>query len=264
MGGYSCTRKIKETIKGKEAYGMVTIPSYYAGICPGDSDPNQIPKNVVPEIFFGFYCPNGIDIGIRVAGGGGWRPFCYGNPGICTGNDGAIFSTTAVKPGTVLYMRAWIEKVGTSYYAKLNVSKTGYSGTDLMSTPLSTKLSNSFGEKALSSESGSGCDVNREIVIAANPTSYETSGAYEINAKWGVCGVVSPTNLTYVWTDANSYEFPSGTSGRTQGASGKYVLQLRKDGGDYSPSRIKVGSVTNTTSGATETVSIDFRSTPQI
>lgn len=259
MGGYSCLRKFT-TVKGKEAYGQITIPNTYAGISPGDQT-GDTSQNVVPEIFFGFYNPNGIDIGIRVGYGGKWRTFCYGNDTICIpnlGQDGPFLNTIA--PGNLIYMRAWIEKVGTLYYAKINVSKTGYTGTDLMSSPFATQVSTAFGSTALSASGG--CDVNREMTIAANPASYETSGAYMTNAKFGPCGVVTPGNVTYVWRDSNCKVF-SGT-GATAGASGAKVLQLRKDGGTYIASRIKVIGVTDPSSGATETASIDFRTTPII
>ncbi len=258
MGGYSCLRKFK--FKGKEVYGKVTVPTAWAGLCPGDFDSSKIGENVVPEIFVGYYCPNGIDIGIRVGGGGGWRPFCYGNTGIVLSSvtDGQIFNTSKVTPGTMLYMRTWIEKVGSKYYAKINVSKSAYDGTDLMNQPFSVQVNSSFGSTALSG----GCDINREISIAANPSSYETSGAYLINGKWGDTGIISPDNYTYVWRDSNSATFSG--SGATSGASGSKVLKLRKDDGTYNTSRIKVKNVTDVSSGATETVSIDFRTTPQI
>lgn len=255
MGGYSCLRKFN--LQSKEVYGKVTLPSTCAGICTGDIT-GDTSKNIVPEIFYGYYCPNGIDIGIRVGGGGGWRTFCYGNSGICLSPGDGPFLPSSVGPSTTLYMRTWIEMIGTKYYAKINVSKTGYKNTDLMSTPFAVEVNESFGKKALST----GCDINREITIAANPASYETSGVYQTNAKFGATGVVTPKNVTYVWKDSNSLTF-SGT-GATAGANGAKVLQLRKDGGTYSTSRIKVKSVTDASDGATETVSIDFRSTPQI
>ena len=258
MGGYSCLRKFK--FKGKSAYGKITLPSSWAGLCPGDFDGSKIGENVVPEIFFGYYCPNGIDIGIRVGGGGGWRPFCYGNNNIVLSStrDGQIFDTSKVTIGTQLYMKTWIEMNGSKYYAKINVSKTSYSGTDLMSQPFSVELNSTFGRTALEQ----GCDINREITIAANPSSYETSNAYLINGKWGATGVVTPQDVTYIWKDENSIVFTG--SGATAGASGNKVLQLRKDGGTYNTNRIKVKGVTDASDGATETVSIDFRTTPSI
>ena len=259
MGGYSCLRKFKETIaKGKEAYGQITIPNTYAGKSPGD-ETGDTSANIVPEIFFGYYCPNGIDIGIRVGYGGKWRVFCYGNDGICIpnlGQDGPFLNS--IGPGNLVYMKTWIEKVGSKYYANINVSKTGYTDKDLMSSPFKTEVTSGFGSTTLSS----GSVINREMTIAANPPSYETSGCYMTNAKFGPCGVVTPGNVTYVWRDSNSQVFSGSTA--VAGASGAKVLQLRKDGGTYISTRIKVVGVTDPTGGATETVSIDFRPTPII
>ena len=262
MGGYSCMRTC--TVKAKEVYGKLYIPTSWAGICPGDFNPDDIPNNCVPEMCYGYYTTTkGIDIGIRVGGGGGWRAFCYdgGMGAIASGasTESLIFSTTAVTPGTMLYMRTWIEKVGTQYYACINVSKTGYNNTDLMSTPLKTHLVTSFG----SSVYNNGGTINREIALAANSgvVNYETCGTYMTNARFIDTGL-KMTSSSIVWSDGNSKIFSG--AGATPGASGTNVLYLRKDNGTYNTNRMKVISVTNGTWGATEKISIDFRPTPLI
>lgn len=261
MGGYSCMREAK--YKGYKVYGKLKLPTYYAGICPGDAPgakSDDYLKNIIPEMFFGMYDSGGLDIGVRVSYGSTWRPFIYGTVLEDATKNGDAFSSSSVTAGTTLYMSAWVEKVSTNYYVKLNVSKTGYNDTDLMSAPLSSKIktTSTFGSTALSS----GLILRRENTIASNPSTYETSGCYSIGGQWLQCGYVTPSEVTYVWRDSNSKEY-TGT-GATAGASNLKVLQLRKDGGTYSPDRIKVTATTDTTSGATETVSIDFRSTPLI
>jgi len=259
MSGYSCMRDAK--YKGYKVYGKLKLPTYYAGTCPGDA-PNagveDYKRNILPEMFFGMYDGSGLDIGVRVSYNSTWRPFIYGNV-FANGIDGAAFPASSVTAGTTLYMSAWVEKVGTTYYEKLNVSKTGYNNTDLMSAPLSNKITNiTFGATALST----GLLLRRENVIASNPDECETSGCYSLGGQWLQCGYVTASGVTYTWRDSNSYIFT--TPGATAGASGNKVLELRSDSGTYDPNRIKVTATTDTTSGATETVSIDFRTTPSI
>lgn len=265
MGGYSCMRT--STYSAKEVYGKLHIPTTYAGTCPGDFDGTQIPYNVIPEMFYGYYRTGigGIDIGIRVGGGGGWRAFCYdGGSGIIPSTatkDSLIFSTSLVTPGILLYMRTWVEKTGTKYYACINVSTSGYNNTDLMSTPLKTEISSSFGAAILSY----GATINREISLAANSgvPNYETSGCYMTNAEFIDTGLKMNSG-SVIWDD-NKSKIRTEPYGATPGASGTNVLLMRKDyATSYNPNRMKLISVTNGLWGATEKVSIDFRATPQI
>lgn len=259
MSGYSCMRDAKYL--GYKVYGMLRLPTNYAGICPGDTpdaDSDDYLKNILPEMFFGMYSGSGLDIGVRVSYNATWHPFIYGY-NACDPKDGAVFSSSKVTAGTKLYMIAWIEKSGSKYYAKLNVSKTGYNNTDLMSSPLSNLLTNTtLGSTALSK----GLTIRRENVIASNPDDCEESGCYSFDGQWLECGFVTPSEVTYVWTDANSTVFTG--AGATPGASGRKVLELRSDSGAYDPRRIMVTGTTDTSSGATETVRIDFRPTPAI
>jgi len=264
MSGYSCMRESK--YNGYKVYGKLKLPTYYAGKCPSDApgaDDDDYLKNILPEMFFGMYdvdgTTRGMDIGIRLSYNATWRPVIFGS--IFTNSvDGAVFPSSKVTAGTTLYMSAWVEKIGDNYYAKLNISKTGYTNTDLMSAPISNIITDSeFGPKALST----GVQLRRENAIASNPSSFETSGCYSIGGQWLQCGYVTTRNVTYTWRDSNSAIFT--TPGAVAGASGLKVLELRKDGtSTYNASRIKLTAKTDTTSGATETVSIDFKQTPTI
>lgn len=265
MGGYSCQRKSRLAIYN-QVYGKLQIPTYYAGICPLDDNGNpDWEKNVLPEMFFGFYASDnwhGLDIGLRMVNGGKWAACTYRSSEVCGSmpNWNTDSRTLNISAGEILYAKAWIGKEGTKYYSYFNVSRNSYGGTDLLSTPYKYEITATFGEKM-----DNGYYVNREIAIAANPTSYETSGAYLISGKWMACGLVTPNNVTYVWTDDNSYDWPNDPNEYfVAGTGGRKILRLRKDNGTVNTNRIKLGGRTDSSSGATETASIDFKSTPTI
>lgn len=265
MGGYSCQRKSRLAIFNK-VYGKLQIPTYYAGVSPLDGDGNALyEKNILPEMFFGFYASDnwhGLDIGLRMVNGGKWAACTYRSSEACgnlvsSNTDSRILN---ISPGEVLFVKAWIGKEGTSYYSYFNVSRNSYDGTDLLSSPYKYEISSTFGEKMTS-----GYYVNREIAIAANPASYETSGAYLISGKWMTCGLVTPDNVTYVWTDANSFAWSNDSKEAfVSGTDGRKILRLRKDNGVVNTNRIKLGGRTDSSNGATETISIDFKDTPTI
>jgi hypothetical protein len=261
-GGYSCQRK--SAYLAKEVYGILKLPTNWASTAPDDI--NQYQSNILPEMFFGFYQSigsAGIDMGIRMATGGKWRGFMHASSTVVyssSENDKYTNPSWTLSTGQQLYMRAWISSESSAYYANLNISKTGYSGTDLMSIPLKARLNDTWGSATYSS----GRYVNREIVIASNPNVFETSGCYLINGEWKECGYVHPGDNTYVWTDAYSADMPQNSNEAFVTVNNKRILRLRKDGGQVNQARIKVISRTNTANGATEKVSIDFRDPPQI
>jgi len=157
-------------------------------------------------------------------------------------------------------MKSWIQ----NSKAYLNVSKTGYTNTDMLDAHWFVNITNTtFVERAKSEQVG--YEINREISIASNPTSYETSGTYSINAQWLQCGFITTFEVTYVWTDENSlaHAYNANELFGTD-VLGRRVIRLRKDGALVNASHIKLIGRTNSESGATKKVSIDFRSTPQI
>lgn len=265
MGGYSCQRKSRLAIFNK-VYGKLQIPLYYAGVSPLDGNGNALyEKNILPEMFFGFYESDGwhgLDIGLRMVNGGKWAVCTYRSSKACgslatSNTDTRILN---ISPGETLFAKAWIAQEGSKYYSYFNVSRNSYDGADLLSTPYKYEISATFGAKMTQ-----GYYVNREIAIAANPASYETSGAYLVSGKWMACGLVTPNNVTYVWNDANSFSFDNkSTETFVTDANGRRILRLRKDNGTVNTKRIKVGGRTDSSSGATETASIDFKSTPTI
>lgn len=257
MGGYACKRTSK--YYGRDVRGELKLPSAWAGVCPGDAG-GDTNKNIVPEIFFGMYNGSitGFDAGIRMTHGGSWRPFMYGYGFADNNIDGPAFPKSAMQPGMTLRMKCWIEKVGDAYYAKLNVTKsTNYDATDLMSQPFTRQLSSG----TIFNQGG---EINREITIAANPQEYEQSGCYSLDGAWLSSMYTTSDGKTYIWTDANSKIVTE--NGRQKGASGAYVLELRKDEHPtYDANRIKLVSVSNNPyGGASESVRIDFRPTPGI
>jgi hypothetical protein len=260
MGGYSCQRKSSQTTC-REAYGKFTLPTNWAAQCP-DED-TQYNQNILPEFFFGFYQSvgsPGIDLGIRMTTNSKWRAFMWMSSGVGYSSQEAKGGVLTLNTSQLLYMRAWISKSGSSYYANLNISKTGYTNTDLMSSPLQHRLNDSWGNTTYNS----GRQVNREISIAANPSNYETSGCYSLNGEWLDCGYVTVGGVTYVWTNANSAQHTANSQESFYPSSSNRLLRLRKDGASVNTNRIKVISASDSTTGAHEKVSIDFRSTPQI
>lgn len=262
MSGYSSQRK--SLVMGKAAYGLLTIPTNYAGICPAPQTTEYV-KNIIPEIFFGFYNAqtggSGLDIGIRVDTGGGWVGFAYGTSGYFSypNSDKVSFKST-ISPGETIYMKSWIQ----NSKAYLNVSKTGYTNTDMLDAPWSVNITNTtFAARANSGQAG--YEINREISIASNPASYETSGTYNINAQFLQCGFITTSEVTYIWTDANSLAHAANSQELFgTDANGRRVIRLRKDGAMVNASRIKLIGRTDSGSGATEKVSIDFKLTPTI
>jgi len=263
--GYSTQRKSK--FYAKEVYGICKIPTNYAGSCPAPQT-TEYTKNILPEMFYGFYNADnggsGFDIGIRLDTGGSWVAFAYGTSGILAQADAKATFKSALSPGNTIYMKLWIQS-GKVY---LNVSKTGYEGTDLLNSPFQVGISNTtFANRANSGAAG--YKINRELAIAngsAVANTYETSGCYMLNAEFLQHGYVTTSGQTYIWTDANSAVhlassqeafLPSNT------ATGR-IIRIRKDYAQVNTNRIKVLSRTDGANGATEKVSIDFRSTPQI
>ena len=105
-----------------------------------------------------------------------------------------------------------------------------------------------------------GYAVNREIAIGANSdaTNYETSGCYLTEGKFLQHGLVNAGGVTYIWTDENSYAFPADSKViLIGGADGRKILKLRKDNGTVDSKKISA-TRTDSKTGATETVSINF------
>lgn len=255
MGGYSCMRKSRYS--HVEVYGQWQIPTSYAG----KYDATNSEKNIVPEMFYGFYKASGsgygLDIGLYLTQGGSWKPFSNRLSTIYPSGSTAWVEgpALALTPGERLYCKAWIAKSGNNYYSYFNVSRKSYNGTDLLSTPCCWQISNSFG-----ADVSSGYMINREIVIAANSQAgnFETSGCYLYNGKFLSHGLVSSNGTTYVWTDDNSHGF-SNVSGEkfVIGTGNRRILRLRNENKTVSDGIISA-SRTDSSSGATETVQISY------
>lgn len=126
---------------------------------------------------------------------------------------------------------------------------------DLLSAPCEWELSSDFGSLMTT-----GYAVNREIAIGANSdaTNYETSGCYLTEGKFLQHGLVNAGGVTYIWTDENSYAFPADSKViLIGGADGRKILKLRKDNGTVDSKKISA-TRTDSKTGATETVSINF------
>lgn len=254
MGGYSCQRKSNLTFT--QVYGLWTLPTACLGKVFSDYT-----KNIIPEMFFGFYNSSGygLDIGLIYDGSEKWKPVSYrSNTVYPSGSSGWVEGNSlSLANGETLYCKAWIEKLENKYYSLFNVSRTGYKDKDLLSEPYRWEVSSDFGR-------ASGFYVNREIVIAANENAgnFTTSGCYLIDGKFLQHGLVTSDDYTYVWTDARSYAFSGDKKNEhlVEGADKRKILRLRDDNTSATINLGKISvSRTNSSSGATETVSIDFR-----
>lgn len=255
--GYSCMRRSRYA--HTEVSGKWVIPTYYAGKFTSDST-----GNIVPEMMFGFYdystASYGLDIGLVLTSSGKWNVGTWRSTNVCVGaqwkdsaTDGIIFSLT---PGETLYCKAWIAKSGSNYYSYFNVSRSSYTGTDILSSPCCWQISSTFGALMTT-----GYAINREIVIAANDavaSTYETSGCYSLGGKFQAHGLKTYSGVTYNWTDANSYAFTTiNTRSYQYDSNGRAVIQLRKDGGTVNTNKINA-SRSDAATGAIETVNINF------
>lgn len=254
-GGYSCQRRSQLTFT--EVYGIWKLPT----ACKGNLFTDYT-KNIVPEMFFGFYTKGGygLDIGLIYDGSGKWKPASMRMDTVYPSGGTAWVdgNSLSLPNGTTLYCRAWIEKAGDKYYSRFNVSRTGYKDKDLLSEPYKWEVSSSFG-----SNMTSGFLVNREIVIASNASSYVNSGCYLTDGKFLQHGLVTNGGVTYVWTDENTFSWPNRNNkweSFIKDSSGRNILRLRDDDTEATILLNKISVVhTNASNGATETVSINFR-----
>ena len=208
MSGYISQRRTQAS-NYKEVYGWAKFPSSYAmsNIYNGGTIVGQCH----PEIFFGMYGGGyGFDAGLALIGTK-WRVFVQRSKSATPssapyGWDEDKRGDLALKPDdNVYYQVTVVEKAG-KYYVRINISKQGRDGTDLMTSPFDSEITNAAGIHYINN----GGIVNREITIATNyDTDYawETSGAYMFNAQWKECGLTSVSNVTYKFNSATTYKW---------------------------------------------------------